>query len=164
MKVPLYEDAAALTGLVIAAAGLFLTQITGNPIYDGAASVGIGVVLVFVAWRLGTDSRRPLLGEAASPEDRRRVRAIVASFPEVTGLLRLLTMHLGPREILVTAEVPIVDSLDTDRIERLIENITAEIRAEIPEVTETFIELHPEPRRPAPEDRSGAGRGGREEP
>jgi cation diffusion facilitator family transporter len=143
MKVPLYEDAAALAGVLIVAAGLFLVQITGDAIFDGIASIGVGVVLLVVAWELGSDSRRLLLGEAMLPEDRERIREVLLSFPEVTDVLRLLTMHLGPDAVLMNAEIHVVDGLDTDRVEELMERITAAIRREVPEVTQTFIELHP---------------------
>ncbi|MDQ3910597.1 MAG: cation diffusion facilitator family transporter [Actinomycetota bacterium] len=143
LKVPLYEDAAALTGLLIAAAGLLLVQITGSTNFDGIASIGIGIILLIVAWELGTDSRRLLLGEAMLPADRRRIEEAVASFPEVTGVLRLLTMHLGPDAVLVNAEIHVVDGLATDQIEELLERITRRLRNEMPEVVQTFIELHP---------------------
>jgi cation diffusion facilitator family transporter len=147
MKVPLYEDAAALTGVVIAAAGLLLVQTTGNAIFDGIASIGVGVVLLVVAWELGRDSRALLLGEAMLPEDRERIREAMLSFPEVTEVFRLLTMHLGPDDVLVNAEIHLVDGLDTDRVENLLERVTRKIRDEVPEVTQSFIEPHPAPRR-----------------
>ncbi len=143
MKVPLYEDAAALAGLAIAAAGLSLTQLTGNHVYDGIASIGVGVILGFVAFELGADSRALLLGEAVPPEDEERLREIMTSFEEVTDVLRLLTMHLGPDAVLVNTEIHVVDGLDTDQIEDLLERITQRIREEMPEVVQTFIELHP---------------------
>lgn len=143
MKVPLYEDVAALTGIVIAAGGLFATQMTGNHVYDGVASIGVGLVLIFVAWELGTDSRALLLGAAVPQDDRERLRETIASFPEVTHVLRLLTMHLGPNAVLVNAEIHVIDGLDTDRIEDLLERITQTMRDEVPEVAQTFIELHP---------------------
>lgn len=143
LKVPLYEDVAALIGLVIAAAGLFLTQTTGVTLYDGLASVGVGVVLIAVAFELGADSRRLLLGEAVPPEDEQRLRETMNSFDEVTDVLRLLTMHIGPNAVLVNAEIHVVDGLDTDQIEDLLERITQSLRDEMPEVAHTFIELHP---------------------
>jgi len=151
MKVPLYEDVAALTGIAVAATGLFLTQITGNHVYDGLASIGIGLILVFVAWELGTDSRRLLIGEAMPAETRQKIEEIMLSFPEVVEVLRLLTMHLGPNSALLTAEINVVDGLDTDQIEDLLERITQKIRSEVPEVTQTFIELHPEGKTGDPE-------------
>lgn len=143
MKVPLYEDAAALAGLAIAAAGLSLTQLTGNHVYDGIASIGVGVILGFVAFELGADSRALLLGEAVPPEDEERLREIMTSFEEVTDVLRLLTMHLGPDAVLVNTEIHVVDGLETDQIEDLLERITQRMREEMPEVVQTFIELHP---------------------
>jgi cation diffusion facilitator family transporter len=143
MKVPLYEDAAALAGLAIAAAGLLLTQLTGNHLYDGIASIGVGVILGFVAFELGADSRALLLGEAVPPEDEERLREIMTSFEEVTDVLRLLTMHLGPDAVLVNTEIHVIDGLDTDQIEDLLERITQRMREEMPEVAQTFIELHP---------------------
>lgn len=143
MKVPLYEDAAALAGLAIAAAGLLLTQLTGNHLYDGLASIGVGVILGFVAFELGADSRALLLGEAVLPEDEERLREIMTSFEEVTDVLRLLTMHLGPDAVLVNTEIHVVDGLETDQIEDLLERITQRMREEMPEVAQTFIELHP---------------------
>ncbi|HET7478525.1 MAG TPA: cation diffusion facilitator family transporter [Rubrobacteraceae bacterium] len=144
MKVPLYEDVAALIGILIAATGLLLTRTTGSPVFDGAASIGIGVVLIFVAWELGTDSRRLLIGEAMPKESRDKIEETMLSFSEVTEVLRLLTMHLGPNSALLTAEIHVQDGLDTDQIEDLLERITQKICAEVPEVTQTFIELHPE--------------------
>jgi divalent metal cation (Fe/Co/Zn/Cd) transporter len=143
MKVPLYEDAAALTGLVIAAAGLLSLQVTGNEIFDGLASICIGLLLLFVAWELGNDSRRLLIGEALLSEDQRCICEIMLSFPEVTDIFRLLTMHLGPDSMLVNAEIHVVDGIDTDGIEELLERVSKEIRREVPKVTQTFIEPHP---------------------
>jgi cation diffusion facilitator family transporter len=150
MKVPLYEDVAALVGLVIAAAGLFVTQLSRNTLYDGIASIGIGVVLSVVAFQLGADSRTLLIGAAAPPEDRQRVHETIAAFEEVNEILRLLTMHLGPNAVLVNAEIHVVDGLDTDQIEELIEQITNAIRDEVPEANQVFIELRP-PKQPEPE-------------
>jgi divalent metal cation (Fe/Co/Zn/Cd) transporter len=98
---------------------------------------------MIVAWELGADSRRLLLGEAVPPEDEKRLRETITSFEEVTDVLRLLTMHLGPNAVLVNAEIHVVDGLDTDQIEELLERITKALRDEMPEVAHTFIELHP---------------------
>jgi cation diffusion facilitator family transporter len=143
MKVPLYEDVAALVGLVIAAAGLFVTQLTSNRIFDGIASIGIGVMLSVVAFQLGSDSRALLIGTAAPQEDRQRVHEAIAAFEEVNEILRLLTMHLGPNAVLVNADIHVVDGLDTDQIEQLIERITHTVREQMPEANQVFIELRP---------------------
>jgi divalent metal cation (Fe/Co/Zn/Cd) transporter len=150
MKVPLYEDVAALVGLVIAAAGLLFTQLSGNTLYDGIATVGIGAVLSVVAFQLGADSRTLLIGAAAPQEDRQRVHETIAAFEEVNEILRLLTMHLGPNAMLANAESHVVDGLDTDQIEELIEQISYAIQDEVPEANQVFIELRP-PKQPEPE-------------
>lgn len=142
MKVPLYEDTAALVGLLIAFAGLLLSQLTGNHAFDGIASISIGLVLVFVAYSLGRDSRALLLGEAVPPEDEKRLRAAITGFEEVNDIVRLLTMHLGPDSVLVNAEIHVADSMDTDQIEDLVSRITQEIGNQMPDVTQTFLELH----------------------
>lgn len=142
MKVPLFEDAAALAGVVIAAIGLFLVQTSGNAIFDGAASIGIGLVLLYVAIQLGSESRGLLIGEGVPLEDRDHIRGVMESFPEVSRVLRLLTMHLGPHDVLVNAEVHLVDGLDTDQIEGIVERISQRLREENPKITQTFIELH----------------------
>ena len=67
----------------------------------------------------------------------------MTSFKEVMEVLRLLTMHLAPNAVLVNAEIHVVDGLDTDQIEELLERITKAMREEVPEVSQTFIELHP---------------------
>ncbi len=152
MKVPLYEDAAALVGIAIAAAGLAIVQITGNAVFDGIASIGIGLVLLYVAIQLGAESRALLIGEAVPAEDRARMREVMESFPEVSGVLRLLTMHLGPNDVLVNAEVHVADGLDTDDIEGLVERITQALKDANPMVSQTFIELHEPQRKPATAD------------
>ncbi|HET7478864.1 MAG TPA: cation diffusion facilitator family transporter [Rubrobacteraceae bacterium] len=143
MKVPLYEDSAALVGLLIAFAGLLFSQLSGSHVYDGIASIAIGVVLVFVAYELGRDSRALLLGEAVPPEDEERLRETITGFEEVNDIVRLLTMHLGPESVLVNAEIHVADGMDTDGIEDLIARITKRIGEQLPEVTQTFLELHP---------------------
>jgi cation diffusion facilitator family transporter len=150
IKVPLYEDTAALAGLITASTGLALSQTTGIQIFDGLGSIGIGLILLWVAWELGTDSRDFLLGASLLPEDRRRLHEILLSFPEVTHVYRILTMHLGPSKALVNAEVHLIDNLTTDQIEQVLERITAAIHREVPEVAQTFIELHPGAQESAP--------------
>ena len=142
MKVPLYEDVAALIGILIAASGLFLSEMTGSHLFDGLASIFIGVLLVFVAFNLGSDSRDLLLGEAVPPEDEQRLRETINSFSEVNDILRLLTMHLGPSTVLVNAEIHVADGLGTDQIEDLLERVTQAINDEVPDVAQTFLELH----------------------
>jgi cation diffusion facilitator family transporter len=143
IKVPMLEDSAALIGLALAGAGLALAEFTGNHIFDGLASIGIGLLLLVVAWGIGNNSRDLLLGAALPQEDRRQIREIILSFPEVTSIYRLLTMRIGAKSALITAELHLIDGLDTDQIEQLLGRIEQAIRQRIPEATQIFLEVHP---------------------
>lgn len=142
LKTALYEDVAAMTGIVIAVAGLVLLQVTGNAIFDGLASILIGLVLIAVAIMLGTETRNLLLGAAAEPRDRQSIRAAISSFPEVRSIVALLTMQLGLNSILVTGELNLRDDLTTDEIENLMERINQRIREAAPAVKNIYLEPH----------------------
>ena len=142
IKTVFFEDSAALIGLAFAAAGLALSEITGSEDWDAAASICIGFVLAGVAVMLGNQSRNLLLGAAASPETRERLHALVRSFPEVDAIERLLTMQMGSRSILVTGELRVSRAMATHEIEDLMLRIDAAIAQQMPEVTDTFWELH----------------------
>lgn len=146
LKTALYEDFAATTGVVIAAIGLALLQITGNAVYDGIASILIGIILVAVAIMLGKETRNLLLGSAASPRVREEIRGAIEAFPEVTGIVNLLTMQLGLDSVLVTAEINIQDRLTTDEIEQLLRRVTQRIREAAPTVKNVYLEPHSLPR------------------
>lgn len=154
LKTALYEDAAATSGVAIAALGLYLFQLTGNPIFDGLASMIIGVLLVGVAIMLGREARGLLLGAAAPPRVRRAIDDAIGSFDEVRAVITVLTMQLGPESILVTGEINVRDDLRTDEIEQLIGRIESKIRATVPTVQNIYLELHPVPEGTVP--RAGA--------
>ena len=138
--VVLFEDSAALLGIAVAACGIGLTMLTGSPLWDGLASVVIGALLLFAALFVGWRTRGLLLGEAATPEDRIRIRNAVNSVDEVEELLEVLTLHLGPEEILVNLNVNFADGLDTDRLEIAVDEIESRIRLAVPAATRIFIE------------------------
>src|SRR5215207_3903887 len=146
LKAALYEDAAAIIGLVFAALGLVLLQLTGDPTFDGLASILIGVVLFAVALMLGRETRDLLLGAAAAPRSRRAIREAIAEFPDVCAVVSLLTMQLGLNSVLVTGQVNIADDLTTDDIERLLARIAERLRQVTPEVKNVYLEPHPVPR------------------
>lgn len=142
LKTALYEDAAATTGVVIAAIGLAFLQITGNPIFDALASILIGIVLIAVAIMLGRETRDLLLGASASPRTREAIRSAIAEFPEVTLVVELLTMRLGLNCVLVTGEITIEDGLKTNEIEHLLRKVTSRIREAAPEVNNVYLKPH----------------------
>ncbi len=146
-KTVFFEDGAAITGLAIAALGLALSEWTGNEAWDGIASLCIGVVLAIVALILGMQARSLLLGAAADPETRAAIRGVVAGFAEVEAVVRLLTMQLGSRSVLVTGELQVARTMDVAGAEALVARIDAAIQDRVPTVTSTFWELHREPPR-----------------
>lgn len=143
LKTALYEDAAATAGVAIAALGLALLQITGNPIFDALASVVIGLILIGVAIMLGREARDLLLGSAASERTQTAIRGAIAEFPEVTAVVELLTMQLGLDSVLLTGEINIANNLTTDEIESLLGRLADRIRAAAPEVKNIYLEPHP---------------------
>ena len=140
-KTVFWEDSAALVGLLLAALGLFVSELTGDEHWDGVAALGIGAVLAFVAVMLGLQSRSLLLGAAASPETRIAISASVRGFPEVRDIVRLLTMQLGSHSVLVSGELAVQRHLTTEEIEDLLVRIDAQLEKDVPEVSETFWEL-----------------------
>ncbi|HEV7796772.1 MAG TPA: cation diffusion facilitator family transporter [Pyrinomonadaceae bacterium] len=143
-KTVIFEDSAALVGIVIAAVGLYLTEHHTGPgagaYWDGLASILIGVVLAIVAFVLARTSRGLLLGEAASPKSLQAIRQAIESHPNVVKVIELLTMHLAPKQILINAHVNLRDDLTTDEIEQTNEEIEALIRKAEPKVEMIFLE------------------------
>jgi len=107
----LLEDSAAMLGLVVAMAGVALAQMFDLPVLDGVASIIIGLILAATAAFLAYEAQSLLTGEAADPELRAAIRAIVASEPGVVSTNEMLTMHFGPREVLVTLSLEFADEL-----------------------------------------------------
>jgi cation diffusion facilitator family transporter len=139
--VVLLEDSAALLGLLFALAGIFLSSVTDNPMWDGLASLAIGVLLATVAILLAIETKALLIGEAASRSDRAGVMAAVLALPQVTGVGRLLTMHMGPQRILVNIEVDFQNDLDGEDVEQAIDSVESAIRAALPNADNIFVEL-----------------------
>ena len=140
VKTTFYSDIAAVLGVVIAAAGLVLFQLTGNAVFDGASSVLIGIILVTVALVLGIESRDLLLGSAAPPATQREIRRVIESFPETTSINELLTMQLGRSSILVTGKINVRDGLTTDEIEDFLQTAASRIQASAPEVRNIYLQ------------------------
>jgi cation diffusion facilitator family transporter len=157
-KTVLFEDSAALVGILIAAAGLYLTEHRAGPgggaYWDGAASIMIGCVLAFVAFALARTSRGLLLGEAATEKVREAIRRAILEHPNVCEVVELLTMHLAPKQILINAHVNFRDELETDDIEKSIHEIERNIKRAEPMVDMIFLETarrgEPGPDEPIP--------------
>jgi cation diffusion facilitator family transporter len=140
VKVALFEDSVAVVGLILAALGVGLRQLTGSPVWDGGASIAIGVLLVAVAVKLGMDSKELLIGRAASPEMERLIREEIESTPGVDALLELQTMHLGPDSLIVAARVALNDELGADEAEDLADEIDSRLSEKLPLQPHVFID------------------------
>ena len=140
VKVALFEDTAAVIGLVFAALGVGLRQLTGSPVWDGGASIAIGVLLFVVAVKLGMDSKELLIGRAASPGVERLIREEIESRPGVTALLELRTMHIGPDSLIVAARVALADEMMADQAEDLADEIDSSLSGKLPVQPHVFID------------------------
>ena len=138
--VVLFEDSAALLGIIVATVGITLTLLTDNSVYDGIASLVIGVILFAAAAFIGWRTRGLLIGEAATEADRERIREAVVRVPEVESLMELLTLHLGPEDVLVNLNVNFKEGLSTDDLERAVDDIERRIRKFVPTARRIFIE------------------------
>lgn len=143
-KTVIFEDSAALIGIVLAAVGLLLGQYKVPPadgvMWDGIASVTIGVVLAIVAFSLARSSRGLLLGEAATTKDVEAIRAAIKSSSSVVNVAELLTMHLAPKQILVNAHVNLKNELTNEQIVGSIAEIEKKIKEAVPKVDMIFLE------------------------
>jgi len=142
-KMVLSEDAVAVTGVVVAFVGVALQELTGSERYDAAAAVLIGLLLVYVAYALGRDIRGLLIGEAARPDQRDRLRETIEAHDEVIEVIELLTMYVGPASLLVAARIDLVDDVDADRVEKLSNEIEEELRDAEPDVDQVFLDATP---------------------
>jgi cation diffusion facilitator family transporter len=140
VKAALFEDSAAMVGLVLAGLGLVLRQVTGSPVWDGAASIAIGCLLIVVAVRLGMDNREFLIGRAADPRELHAIREEIEQTPGVDKLLELLTMYLGPEHLIVAARVAFSDDISADRAEDVADDIDKRLADRLPLVPHVFLD------------------------
>lgn len=134
------EDSAALTGIVLAALGIGLSHATGNPYFDPAASVAIGLVLIGAAGLLARKSGRLLIGQSIGPEQLAQVRMIIAADTAVERVGHLLTMRLGPDSVLLTAAVRFQRRLNLDQVEQAIERLEQAIKLRYPAIQHLYLE------------------------
>ncbi len=136
----LFEDAAAMLGLVFAFIGIFLAHYFEDPRLDGMASIAIGVLLAAVAAFLVYESKGLLVGESADPATVSSIRAILAADPAVKDVHQVLTMHFGPASVLVTLNANFDQQLPAGEVITAVDRLEHAIRARHAEVTHVFIE------------------------
>ncbi|WP_455198805.1 cation diffusion facilitator family transporter [Kaarinaea lacus] len=140
MFVVLFEDSAAMLGLLIAFLGIWLSQITGNAIYDGVASILIGLILAGTAVWLAIETKSLLIGEGANQEVVNSIRNIALSHNDVDRVNELLTMHMGPEYILVNISIRFKRGQLTREIEAVIREIDQAIKQQHTAVRRVFVE------------------------
>lgn len=141
----LFEDSAAMFGLVVAGLGITLSVVTGDARWDGAASVVIGLALAGVALALARESKDLLIGEPADPLLEAAIRATLDRRPEVTGVNEITTVHLGPRNIFVGLSVDFEDRVPVGRIEAMIAEAESELRGRWPSIRAIYIKPQAKP-------------------
>lgn len=135
-----FEDTAALVGLAVAFFGILLGQIFNNPLFDGLASVVIGLVLAATAVWLAVETKGLLIGESANKKVTQGIREIVSSFKEIENINEVLTMHMGPEFVLVNLSADFVDTVSAHQVENTIAQIDTKIKERFPEVKRLFVE------------------------
>ena len=135
----LLENGAAMAGIIAAAVGLFLSQLTGDPFFDGAASVVIGIILGITAMVLAYESKGLLIGEAADPELVRGLRQLACGKDGIVGVGHVLTVHSAPDQITAMMNVDFRDSISAGDVERIVSEVETEAHSRWPEVRRLFI-------------------------
>lgn len=138
--VVLFEDTAAMLGLIVAFVGIFLSVQFNNPMFDAAASVVIGVILAVTAILLVIECKGLLIGEGANRSVVDGIEKIATDQPGILQVNELLTMHLGPEDILLNLSLDFADELSSIDVEQSISNMERDIKAAFPEVKRIFIE------------------------
>ncbi|MEO7504681.1 MAG: cation diffusion facilitator family transporter [Sphingomicrobium sp.] len=146
----LFEDSAALLGIVIALVGTFLSIELGDPRIDGAASILIGLVLAVVAVVLGRESKELLIGERASPELSAAIRQTAVEEPCVIEVGDIITSQLAPDQVIATLGVVIDANLRVPEVEQLIVRMEREIRERHPQLFRVFVRPQSHERKPDP--------------
>lgn len=136
----LFEDSAALLGLVIALVGILLAQYLDMPVFDGIASIGIALVLALTAMVLAYESKGLLIGESAHPEVCSGIEQMIGADNRILVTNEVLTLHFGPQDVLLTLSVDFADNLDSVEVEAAISELEQNIKARYPEIKRVFIE------------------------
>jgi cation diffusion facilitator family transporter len=138
--VVLFEDSAAMLGLLVAFFGVWLGDVTGNPVFDGIASIIIGLILGGAAAWLAYETKGLLIGERANLEVVAGIRRIVRAQPAVRHVNEVLTMHMGPEFILVNISVDFADKLRAGDMEETVAHMDHLIKTSFPNVKRVFVE------------------------
>ncbi|WP_250290753.1 cation diffusion facilitator family transporter [Frankia sp. CiP1_Cm_nod1] len=149
LPVVLLEDLAALVGLLLALGGVGLTLVTDDPIWDGAGTLAIGILLLVVAVIVAAETQAMLVGEAAAPATVAVIRDVLGHSPHITDVIHIRTLHLGPEELLVAAKIVLDVELTVPAVAAVINDAESRLRAAVPIAHRIYLE--PDLRPPAAE-------------
>jgi cation diffusion facilitator family transporter len=138
--VVLFEDSAAMLGIVVAFLGIFLVDITGIPVFDGIASIIIGLILGSTAIWLAYETKGLLIGESANEMVIKGIREIILTFDGIDSLNEVLTMHMGPDYVLVNISIDFRDNIPAGELEDIIARIDTQIKEKFSTVKRIFVE------------------------
>ena len=137
------EDGVALVGILLAAGGLAMVEVTGSHAWDGIASLAIAGLLVMIAFTLARQNQQYLIGKAVSPELADGISEEITRTEQVDGLVDLMTMRLAPDQVLVAAHVDLAQGPSSDEFEAAADDIEKRIRDRFPEVRHVFLDPTP---------------------
>jgi cation diffusion facilitator family transporter len=140
LPVVLLEDLGALLGLIFALFGVTMAVVTGDAVWDGIGTIMIGVLLAVIAFVLAMETKSLLIGESAAPEVEEQICAALENAPEVTKVIHLRTLHLGPEELLVAAKIAVDHDDTATEIARGIDEAEQRIRAAVPIARVIYLE------------------------
>lgn len=141
LRTVIAEDGTAVVGVLLAMGGMALHMVTREIVWEASASLAIGVLLVYIAYRLGKDAREQLIGEAADPGLRDRIEALLNEQPEIDVVSSLLTMRLGLDSTLVAARIDLVPGLESEHMELVSMRIKAAIAERWPEADQVYLDV-----------------------
>jgi divalent metal cation (Fe/Co/Zn/Cd) transporter len=137
--VVLFDDIAGLLGLMIATLGIIASQLLDMPRLDGVASIGISLVLVISSLLLARETKELLIDEAASPHVRESILRIAGNDPDISGVNGVVTVQMGPRQIIAAMSAEFRDELSTTQIEHCVSRIETAIKLAHLDVTTLFV-------------------------
>lgn len=135
------EDTTAVTDAIVAALGIALHMATGQVAWEAGASMAIGLLLLYVAYRLAREARGRLIGEAVDTELRDRIGDFLGSQNEIDKVAALLTMRLGMDSALVAARVDLVPGLDSEEVELVCVRLKRRITTEWPQAIHVYLDI-----------------------
>ena len=137
----LFEDTAAMLGLIVALIGIWISVTYNMPVLDGVASIIIGIILAGTALVLALETKGLLIGEAAAPEIVEEIKELIARQPAIIALNEIRTLHRGPNDVLLALSVDYNDEIPAGMVERTNTEIEIAIKQRFPVVKRLFIEV-----------------------